>query len=398
MLDILENEIQGAQIKVVGVGGGGNNAVDRMIQKGLDGVEFITVNTDHQALDRSSAPTRIQICEKITRGLGAGANPEIGTQSAEESRDIIVETIKGADMLFITAGMGGGTGTGAAPVIAGIAKEQGILTVGVVTKPFSFEGRKRMQNAEKGIEELKKNVDTLVIIPNDKILTVIDKKTTMMDAFGKADEVLQQGVQGITDLISSPGIINLDFADVRTIMQSKGIAHMGIGRASGENRAEEAVKYAISSPLLDTNIDGARGVLVNMCGGSSLGLMEANVGMSIIRESVDPDAEIIFGTSINEELGDDIIITVIATDFQDSDLVANNFRAVKAQKSESAFTVKEPEINTTVRTSPVQPQRETKVEIAASDLRNDTRSHEETGFSALNNIQVEIPQFLRRNK
>ena len=383
MLEIWESELQGAQIKVIGVGGGGNNAVDRMIEKGLDGVEFITVNTDHQALARSGAPTKIQIGEKMTRGLGAGANPEIGTKSAEESKDEILDAIKGADMLFITAGMGGGTGTGAAPVIASIAKEQGILTVGVVTKPFSFEGRKRMINAEKGIAELKQSVDTLVVIPNDKILQVIDKKTTMVDAFSKADDVLQQGVQGITDLISNPGIINLDFADVRTIMNNKGVAHMGIGRATGENRAEEAVKFAISSPLLDTSIDGARCVLVNMCGGESLGLMEANVGMGLIREAVDPDAEIIFGTSINENLGDEIIITVIATDFQNHDVSLNNFKPVQAQVAP-------------------QPQREERAMQQSMqqqvNMSNHAVNEEETKFAPIRDIQVEIPQFLRRNR
>lgn len=380
VLEIWESELQGAQIKVIGVGGGGNNAVDRMIEKGLDGVEFITVNTDHQALARSGAPSKIQIGEKITRGLGAGANPEIGTKSAEESRDEILEAIKGADMLFITAGMGGGTGTGAAPVIAGIAKEQGVLTVGVVTKPFSFEGRKRMINAENGIAELKQNVDTLVVIPNDKILQVIDKKTTMVDAFTKADDVLQQGVQGITDLIANPGIINLDFADVRTIMNNKGVAHMGIGRATGENRAEEAVKYAISSPLLDTSIDGARCVLVNMCGGESLGLMEANVGMGLIREAVDPDAEIIFGTSINENLGEEIIITVIATDFQNHDVSINRFKPVQ----------------TPANTPEAKPKATEEYE--ENNKSTHIRSEEKFATSANREIQVEIPQFLRRGK
>lgn len=371
MLEICENEYLGAQIKVIGVGGGGNNAVDRMISKGLQGVEFITVNTDHQALSRSSAPYKIQIGEKITKGLGAGANPEIGTRSAEESREEIIQAIKGIDMLFIAAGMGGGTGTGAAPVIAGIAKELGILTVGVVTKPFSFEGRKRMLNAEKGIAELKKNVDTLVVIPNDRILNVIDKKSSMLDAFSKADDILQQGVQGITDLISNPGIINLDFADVRTIMHGKGIAHMGIGRATGENRAEEAVKFAISSPLLDTKIDGARCVLVNMCGGLSLGLLEADMGMRLIRESVDPDAEIIFGTSINEELDDEIIITVIATDFQDAEV---SVKSMNSSDSRKVYTEK---------TMPNEPK--------APNNKDDR-------MLSMKDIQVEIPQFLRRTR
>lgn len=372
----MEDYCQGAQIKVIGVGGGGNNAVDRMIDKGLNGVEFITVNTDHQALSRSRAPIKIQIGEKITRGLGAGANPEIGNKSAEESREEIIQAIKGSDMLFITAGMGGGTGTGAAPVIANLAKEQGILTVGVVTKPFSFEGRKRMLNAEKGIEQLKQSVDTLVIIPNDKILQVIDKKTTMLEAFSKADDVLQQGVQGIADLISNPGVINLDFADVRTIMSDKGIAHMGIGRASGENRAEDAVKLAISSPLLDTTINGARGVLINMAGGESLGLMEANMGASLIREAVDPDAEIIFGTSINEELGDEIIITVIATDFDGIQEVAPAY--FEAPRSAAPR-------NTAPAKSAQQPSYQPKAEV-------------EEKHSHVQEVQVEIPNFLRRNR
>ncbi len=377
MLEICENEYLGAQIKVIGVGGGGNNAVDRMISKGLQGVEFITVNTDHQALSRSNAPCKIQIGEKITKGLGAGANPEIGTRSAEESREEIIQAIKGIDMLFIAAGMGGGTGTGAAPVIASIAKEMGILTVGVVTKPFSFEGRKRMLNAEKGIAELKKNVDTLVVIPNDRILNVIDKKSSMLDAFSKADDILQQGVQGITDLISNPGIINLDFADVRTIMNGKGIAHMGIGRATGENRAEEAVRFAISSPLLDTKIDGARCVLVNMCGGLSLGLLEADTGMKLIREAVDPDAEIIFGTSINEELDDDIIITVIATDFQDAEVSMKSMNSVNTMNSSDAKKIN------TEKTA----QNEQK-----------TPNNKDDRMLSMKDIQVEIPQFLRRTR
>lgn len=310
-------ESSGAQIKVLGAGGGGNNAVDRMIDDNLQGVEFISVNTDCQALARSKAPVKIQIGEKLTKGLGAGANPEIGKKAAEETREEIVEAIRGSDMLFITAGMGGGTGTGAAPVIAGIAKEMGMLTVGVVTKPFTFEGQKRMMNAEKGIQELKKNVDTLVIIPNQKLLNIIDKKTTMLESFKKADEVLRQGVQGISDLISKPGVINLDFADVRTIMANKGIAHMGIGRASGEEKTENAAKMAINSPLLDTTVQGAKSVLINFSGDANLGLFETEAAAEFIRESVDPTAEIIFGTTINEELRDEVIVTVIATGLED---------------------------------------------------------------------------------
>ncbi|MBS6543466.1 MAG: cell division protein FtsZ, partial [Veillonella sp.] len=325
-----------ANIKVIGVGGGGNNAVNRMVESELNGVQFLSVNTESQVLELSKADVTIQIGEKVTKGLGAGANPQIGEAAAQESREDIIKALEGADMVFVTAGMGGGTGTGAAPVVAECAKEVGALTVGVVTKPFGFEGRKRMLNAEKGIEELKKSVDTLVIIPNDKILQVIDKKTTMLEAFSKADDVLQQGVQGIADLISNPGVINLDFADVRTIMNNKGVAHMGIGRASGENRAEEAIKQAISSPLLDTTIDGARCVLINMAGGESLGLMEANMGANLICECVDPDAEIIFGTSINEELGDEIVITVIATDFHNKEIIPQRFEQPKQVVAETA--------------------------------------------------------------
>ena len=313
--DVAQNT--NAQIKVIGVGGGGNNAVDRMIEDNMDGVEFISINTDRQALAKSKAQTRIQIGEKLTRGLGAGGNPEIGEKSADETKDEIAQALKGADMVFITAGMGGGTGTGAAPKIAGVAKELDILTVGVVTKPFTFEGKKRMANAEKGIADLKKNVDTLVIIPNQKLLGVIDKKTSMKDAFKKADEVLQQGVQGISDLICKAGEINLDFADVRTVMSNKGVAHMGIGRGTGENKAEVAAKAAIQSPLLETTIDGAKYILINFCGDENLGLFDVADAADLIKEAIDPEAEIIFGTTINEDLHDEVIVTVIATGLDD---------------------------------------------------------------------------------
>ncbi|CDF57837.1 cell division protein FtsZ [Thermobrachium celere] len=315
MLDFDFEIESGAQIKVVGVGGGGNNAVNRMIESGLSGVEFISVNTDRQALYLSKAGQKIQIGEKMTKGLGAGANPEIGEKSAEESREEIMQALKGSDLVFITAGMGGGTGTGAAPVIAEIAKEMGILTVGVVTKPFMFEGRVRMINAEKGIAKLKEKVDTLVTIPNDRLLHVVDKKTPITEAFRIADDVLRQGVQGISDLIVKPGLINLDFADIKTIMLNRGLAHMGIGRASGENRAIEAAKMAISSPLLETTIDGATGVLLNITGGSNLTLFEVNEAAEQVRQAADPDANIIFGTALDESLGDEIRITVIATGF-----------------------------------------------------------------------------------
>ena len=317
-LILLEFDIdleQFAQIRVVGVGGGGNNAVNRMISAGLRGVEFIAINTDKQALFLSKANTKIQIGDKLTKGLGAGANPEIGEKAANESRDEIAQAIKGADMVFVTAGMGGGTGTGAAPVVAQIAKEMGILTVGVVTKPFMFEGRKRMQHAERGIETLKGVVDTLVTIPNDRLLQVAEKKTSIVDAFKIADDVLRQGVQGISDLIAVPGLVNLDFADVKTIMLDTGLAHMGIGRASGENRAEEAAKQAILSPLLETSIEGARGVLLNITGGPDLGLFEVNTAAELVQKSADPDANIIFGAVIDENLKDELLITVIATGF-----------------------------------------------------------------------------------
>ena len=310
-----------ATIKVIGVGGAGNNAVNRMVESGIKGVEFITVNTDRQALLLSKAPSKIQIGEKITRGLGAGANPDIGAQAAEESKSEIAEALRGADMVFVTAGMGGGTGTGAAPIVAATAKEMGILTIGVVTKPFTFEGKKRLSQAERGIESLKGKVDTLVVIPNDKLLQVIDRKTSIVEAFKMADDVLRQGVQGISDLIAIPGLVNLDFADVKTIMLNTGMAHMGVGRASGENRAEDAAKQAVQSPMLETSIEGARGVIINITGGANLGLHEVNTAAELIQRSVDPEANIIFGAVIDESLDEDIIITVIATGF---DKEANN--------------------------------------------------------------------------
>ena len=308
-----------ATIKVIGVGGAGNNAVNRMIEAGIKGVDFIAVNTDRQALQKSKASAKIQIGEKITRGLGAGANPDIGAQSAEENKSEIAETLRGADMVFVTAGMGGGTGTGAAPIVAQSAKEMGILTIGVVTKPFTFEGKKRLSQAERGIESLKGKVDALVVIPNDKLLQIIDRKTSINDAFRMADDVLRQGVQGISDLIAVTGTVNLDFADVKTIMKDTGMAHMGIGRASGENRAEDAAKQAIQSPLLETSIEGARGVIINITGGSNLGLHEVNTAAELIQRSVDPEANIIFGAVIDESLDEDIVITVIATGFEKED-------------------------------------------------------------------------------
>jgi len=306
---------QFAQIKVIGVGGGGSNAVNRMIAAGLRGVEFISVNTDAQALYLANSECKLQIGEKLTKGLGAGANPEIGAQAAEESREEIKQALKGADMVFVTAGMGGGTGTGAAPIIAEVARELGALTVGVVTKPFTFEGRRRAATAEKGISLLKEKVDTLITIPNDRLLQVVDKRTPILEAFRIADDVLRQGVQGISDLIAVPGLINLDFADVKTIMKETGAALMGIGVGTGDNRTVEAAKKAIASPLLETSIDGARGVLLNITGGINLSLFEVNEAADIVAEAADPDANIIFGAVIDESLDDEVRITVIATGF-----------------------------------------------------------------------------------
>ena len=304
-----------ANIKVIGVGGGGNNAVNRMVESELNGVQFLSVNTESQVLELSKADVTIQIGEKVTKGLGAGANPQIGEAAAQESREDIIKALEGADMVFVTAGMGGGTGTGAAPVVAECAKEVGALTVGVVTKPFAFEGKRRRAAAEKGIEFLTQKVDTIIVIPNDKLLQVVDKKCSVSDAFSKADEVLRQGIKGISDLIQIPGLINLDFADVKTIMTNQGEALMGIGEGTGENRAADAAKMAINSPLLETSIDGAKGILLNISGSSELGIFEVNEAAQIISDAADPDANIIFGSVIDESLGDKVQVTVVATGF-----------------------------------------------------------------------------------
>lgn len=353
-----------ATIKVIGVGGAGNNAVNRMVDSGIRGVEFIAVNTDRQALQLSKAGTKIQIGEKITRGLGAGANPDIGAQSAEESKSEVAEALRGADMVFVTAGMGGGTGTGAAPIVAATAKEMGILTIGVVTKPFTFEGKKRLSQADRGIESLKGKVDTLVVIPNDKLLQIIDRKTSIVEAFKMADDVLRQGVQGISDLIAVPGLVNLDFADVKTIMLNTGMAHMGIGQASGENRAEDAAKEATESPLLETSIEGARGVIINITGGPDLGLHEVNTAAELVQRSVDPEANIIFGAVIDPEMTDEIRITVIATEFE-----------------------KEPSISSIGVDNIVSKAWDKKISSISS-----------TSESSANSNDLDIPSFLRKNK
>ncbi|HEX2619979.1 MAG TPA: cell division protein FtsZ [Phototrophicaceae bacterium] len=307
-----------AQIKVVGVGGGGNNAVNRMVNEGLGGVEFIAVNTDNQALMLSKAKTRVRLGDKLTRGLGAGGNPEIGRKAAEESADDLYEVLRGADMVFIASGMGGGTGTGAAPIVAQIAKELGALTIGVVTRPFTFEGSRRQQYAEQGIENLKSVVDTLIVIPNDRLLQIADKRASLQQAFSLADDVLRQGIQGISELITVPALINLDFADVRTIMSEGGAALMAVGRSTGDDRARRAAELAISSGLLDVTIDGARGILFNITGGTDLSLFEVNEAAAIIKESAHPEVNLIFGAQIDETMGDEVRITVIATGFEQS--------------------------------------------------------------------------------
>jgi len=328
-----------ARIKVVGVGGGGTNAVNRMIEEGIQGVEFVAINTDAQALMLAKAPTRVRIGNKLTRGLGAGGDPEIGRKSAEESAEDLYNVMKGADMVFVTAGLGGGTGTGAAPIVAQIAKDVGALTIGVVTRPFTFEGNRRMQSSEMGMEKLKEHADTLIVIPNDRLLQIMDKRASLTDSFRMADDVLRQGIQGISELITVPGLINLDFADVRTIMREGGAALMAVGKASGEDRARVAAEQAISSQLLDITIDGARGVLFNVTGGPSLTLFEVNQAAAIIRETSHPDVNLIFGAVIDPDMGDEIRITVIATGFERSGMprriATNNHSVLRDQKAPS---------------------------------------------------------------
>ena len=320
-----------AQIRVIGVGGGGSNAVNRMVEEGIAGVDFVAVNTDAQALMLSNAPTRVRIGDKLTRGLGVGGDPEMGRKAAEESADDLYKVLEGSDMVFITAGMGGGTGTGSAPVIAQIAREMDVLTIGIVTRPFSFEGRKRSEVSELGIEALKEEVDTLIVIPNDRLLEIVEKRVSLEDSFRLADDVLRQGIQGISELITIPGLINLDFADVRAVMSEGGAALMAVGRAGGENRAIEAAHQAMASRLLDITINGARGVLFNVTGGSSLTLYEVNEAASIIRESSHADVNLIFGAVIDDTMGDDIRITVIATGF-DGDTMRPRSRRTQAQE------------------------------------------------------------------
>ena len=384
MLDFELDVQELTNIKVIGCGGGGSNAVNRMIAEGLKNVEFIVINTDKQALALSHADQKIQIGEKLTKGLGAGANPEIGQKAAEESREEITAAIKGANMVFITAGMGGGTGTGAAPIVAEIAKSMEILTVGVVTKPFPFEGKKRMRHAEMGIANLKEKVDTLVIIPNEKLLKMADKKTTLLESFKLADDILRQGVQAISDLITITGMINADFADIKTVMRDKGLAHMGVGIARGENRADMAVKDAISSPLLETYIDGATGVILNFTGGPEMGAMEVYEAADVVKEAADPDANIIFGAVIDESLGEDIRITVIATGFENEEnsiiSEAKNIKSTVTKQSSNNSTTKEQ----------VEPVKEVQVE-EKEEIKIAPAVEEDDEY-------LDIPPFLRRNK
>lgn len=334
-----------ARIKVIGVGGGGCNAVNRMVDEGLQGIEFITVNTDAQALVMSKAQTKVRIGDKTTRGLGAGGNPEVGKKSAEESSEELYEALKGADMVFVTAGLGGGTGTGAAPIVAQIAKEIGALTIGVVTRPFTFEGAKRLQNAEQGIARLKEHADTLIVIPNDRLLQIVDRKSSLQDSFRTADDVLRQGIQGISELITVPGLINLDFADVRAIMSEGGAALMAVGRASGEDRAQKAAEAAISSQLLDITIDGAHGILFNITGGPNLSLFEVNQAAAIIKETAHPDVNLIFGAVIDPNMGDEIRITVIATDFDRNGGLRSAMNRPAVSRLEETRNVQKPHLN-----------------------------------------------------
>ena len=363
-----------ARIRVVGVGGGGSNAVDRMIAEGVSGVDFIAINTDAQALIRSTAQTRVRVGEKLTRGLGSGGDPEQGEKATEESIEDIYEVVEGSDMVFITAGMGGGTGTGGAPIVAKVAKERGALTIGVVTRPFLFEGTQRAQVAAEGIEKLKEHVDTLIVIPNDRLLELTDKRMTLSESFGLADDILRQGIQGISELITVPGLINLDFADVRAVMSEGGAALMAVGQGDGEERARMAAEQAVSSRLLDVTIDGAKGILFNVTGGPDMSLYEVNLAASIIRETAHPDANMIFGAVIDEAMGDEMRITVIATGFESA-------RPTRRQVLEQMYGKEEPEQTNTAPPTSSKPQPEVQAE-------------EEVVRFQPNNL--DIPAFLRR--
>ena len=385
LLEIRSNETDAAaRIIVVGVGGAGNNAVNRMIDETINGVEFIGVNTDKQALQLCKAPKLLQIGEKLTKGLGAGAKPEVGEKAAEESSEDIKESLKGADMVFVTCGMGGGTGTGAAPIVAAIAKEMGILTVGVVTKPFKFEARTRMTNALTGIEKLKEHVDTLIVIPNDKLLEIVDRRTTMPDALKKADEVLQQSVQGITDLINVPSVINLDFADVQTVMKEKGIAHIGIGYGKGEDKAAEAIKMAVESPLLETTLSGATDVILNISG--DISIFDANDAASYVQELAGEDINVIFGAMYNEDMADSCTVTVIATGIVES---APNSPINNRGRINSNFSVRP----NSVPNAPVRPRPQTPAGVGAMPPNGQAPQ----GMQPRPNNMIKPPADLRSN-
>ena len=387
-----------AKIKVIGVGGGGSNAVTRMIKNEFNGPQFIAVNTDKQALLTNPAETRIQIGAKLTKGLGAGADPEVGMKAAEESKAELQSAIAGADLVFITAGMGGGTGTGAAPIIAQMAKDMGILTIAVVTKPFGFEGKVRMENAEKGIENLRKYVDSLVIIPNDKLLKIMPKGTPMLECFRYADDVLRQGIQGISDVIITPSLINVDFADVRTIMKNRGYAHMGIGRAKGENKAQEAVRCAVYSPLLETQIIGAKGVLLNIKGGIDLALDEVNEASELVKDVIDPNSVFIVGTSIDPNMEDEMEITIIATGFE-----GGNFEVEPKQKNNSLMDTYKDYINSNVagKNNPNINEKSTGINPDIFNQHNQQPEEEvepkkPTGTSVVDLVDDDIPPFLKK--
>lgn len=408
MLEIKSNDEKSpARILVIGVGGAGNNAVNRMIDENVEGVELIAINTDKQALSLSRATTKIQIGEKLTKGLGAGAKPEIGASAIEENREEINDIIKDADMVFVTCGMGGGTGTGAAPIVAEIARNLGILTVGVVTKPFSFEGKPRMNNAQKGIAKLRENVDTLIVIPNDKLLQICDKRTSIPEALKKADEVLQQGVQGVTDLINKPGLINLDFADIQTVMRDKGIAHIGIGQASGDNKAVDAIKQAMDSPLLETTVGGASDIIVNFSG--NVGIVEAYDAITYLTEVAGEGANIIFGTVDNDVTGDDVSITIIATGLEGnessvikSDVSKLSIPGTKTEKKASVtpVTIQKPSFDGNRKAQPVKLNLNptAPAESAAATPAPAVEAAEKKTAPAprANQNSIKIPDFLKR--
>jgi cell division protein FtsZ len=399
-MDLLAPGENFAQIKVIGVGGGGGNAVNRMVSEGLGGVEFISVNTDNQALMLSKAKTRVRIGDKLTRGLGAGGNPEIGRKAAEESADELYEVIRGADMVFIASGMGGGTGTGASPVIAQIAKELGSLTIGVVTRPFSFEGSRRMQSAEAGIEALKSQVDTLIVIPNDRLLQIADKRASLQQAFSLADDVLRQGIQGISELITVPALINLDFADVRTIMSEGGAALMAVGRANGDDRARKAAEMAISSGLLDVTIDGARGILFNITGGPNLSLFEVNEAAAIIKESAHAEVNLIFGAQIDENMGDELRITVIATGFEQSRAARKMEAQLGARPTVSVSRPAPQPQQTMPRPVPQQPPspQEQQSFMPPAPQQRPAQPPETPPARVYEEDDIDIPTFLRKRK